>query len=103
MLALMVPSFRVSVYVGPTGVGPLPMPRLVAGPGHQAAKYPPRTVASTGPCSMVLMTTETTSEPAGPATHQVAPLRVPKATPLLSATVLDATGAGTKPPEPADP
>src|SRR5665811_740463 len=93
MLVLMVPSFRVSVYVGPTGVGPLPMSRAVAGTGHQAAKYPFWIVASTGPCSMVLMTTETTSEPTCPATHQVAPLWVLKPTPVMSATVFDATGA----------
>jgi hypothetical protein len=64
MAALMVPSFRISVYVGAAGsfggAGAMP------GPGHQAAKYPSWIVAVTGPCSMVLMTTEATSEPTRP-------------------------------------
>ena len=65
MAALMVPSFRLSVYVGEVGAveraGSPFLGKAMIGPGHQAAKYPSWIVAVTGPCSTVLMTTDATS------------------------------------------
>src|SRR5450631_595704 len=90
MAALMVPSFRITVYVGAGECGPGLATTTLRGTGHQAAKCPSWTVALTGPFSTVLMTTEATSEPTRPVLHEYV-LSTPPLPRIPATTVFEGT------------